>query len=58
MVILKTSRDTYSATDAAKDSITVNEFIELLKREDGNEKIIFSNDGGYTFGSINENKIG
>ena len=56
MVILKTNRTYYNVKEAANDSITVREFIEHLE---GNfnldDKIVFSNDGGYTYGYINEN---
>ena len=58
MVILKTNRETYDENWAAAYSMTVKEFIELLEQEDENEKIIFSNDNGYTYGVIRENTIG
>lgn len=52
MVLLKTNRTYYSSEEAAKDSITVEELIEELSNLPSKEKIVFSNDNGYTYGYI------
>jgi len=52
MVFLKTNRTYYSAQEAAEDSITVKQLIDELSNLPSNEKIVFSNDGGYTYGYI------
>lgn len=52
VVILKTNRSYYSATEARGDSISVGDLIDLLKHYDEDDKVIFSNDGGYTYGYI------
>lgn len=58
MVLLKTSRDTYSAMEATKYSMTVREFIEELQTNcKMDDRIIFSNDGGYTYGYVNKDSI-
>lgn len=57
MVILKVQRDTYSVEEAAARSLTVREFIELLENENENDKVVFSNDNGYTYGYVRDNVI-
>lgn len=57
VVTLKTNRSFYSVKEAADDSITVEEFINWLKEFNPKDKIVFSNDGGYTYGYIKERVI-
>lgn len=57
MAYLKTNRTYYSMQEALKDSITVGELIEELSNIPSNEKIVFSNDGGYTYGYIDSSVI-
>ncbi len=57
MAYLKTNRTYYSMQEALKDSITVGELIEELSNIPSNEKIVFSNDGGYTYGYITPSVI-
>lgn len=57
MVLLKTNRTYYSSEEAAKDSITVEELIEELSNLPSKEKIVFSNDNGYTYGYITPSVI-
>lgn len=59
IVILKTNRTFYDKEEAAKHSITLDEFIEILNQQgyDGKEKVVFSNDNGYTYGYITESII-
>ena len=57
MAYLKTNRTYYSMQEALKDSITVGELIEELSHIPSNEKIVFSNDGGYTYGYINSSVV-
>ncbi len=57
MAHLNTNREYYSEEEALNNSITVGELIEELSHIPPNEKIIFSNDGGYTYGYINPNVI-
>ena len=58
MVILRTNRSFYSPEQGENSTITVGELIDLLENENRNEKIMFSNDGGYTYGYIDEDVIG
>lgn len=58
IVILKTSRDSYDIRESADCSITVGELIRELKRNyDEDDKIVFSNDNGYTYGIIERESI-
>ena len=52
IVTLNTNRSEYDIRDAAERSVTVGEFIDELVRYDRNEKIVFSNDNGYTYGYV------
>ena len=52
IVTLEANRSEYSATRAADKSITVGEFIKELKQFNEDAKIVFSNDGGYTYGYV------
>ncbi len=54
IVTISTHRSDYSAEISAEKSITVEELIYILEEFDGEDKIVFSNDNGYTFGSISE----
>lgn len=58
IVTLETTRSNYSASDAALGSITVAELISMLEEQDPDAKVVFSNDNGYTFGSLNWSTIG
>lgn len=59
IAILKTNRSEYSIKEAANDSLTVRELIEyLLNNLDMDSRIVFSNDGGYTYGYITERAVG
>lgn len=57
MVIMKTERYSYSATECARDSLTVGELISRLKDFPQNMPVIFSNDNNYSFGRIWSGKI-
>ena len=59
IAILKTNRSEYSIKEAADYSITVRELIEYLENNlDPDNRIVFSNDGGYTYGYITESVVG
>jgi len=55
----ETSRIGYSAEQAEewKTALTVGELIEVLSQYDKDRKVFFSNDDGYTYGSITEDCI-
>ena len=58
IAILKTNRSEYSIKEAADYSITVRELIEYLQDNlDLDSRIVFSNDGGYTYGYITESVV-
>jgi hypothetical protein len=57
VVALKTNREFYDIKDAMNESISVAEFIDLLSYLPQDAKIVFRNDGGYTYGYINEDVI-
>lgn len=52
-VTLETSRTGYDV-DQCKNTLTVQELIECLSAYDPDAKIYFSNDNGYTYGSITQ----
>lgn len=52
-----TSRDTYSAEESARDSITIGELIRELENYDEDAKVVFVNDNGYTYGRISTRGI-
>ena len=53
-----TNRSEYGIKEAAEQSMTISELINYLQNEFvGDEKIVFSNDRGYTYGYVNENYI-
>ena len=55
IVTLNTNRYTYDIRDAAASSITVRELIDELERNyNEDDKIVFSNDNGYTYGYVTE----
>lgn len=56
MVYINTNRNGY-ATEQCGNTLTVAELIEILENFDGNEKVFFRNDNGYTYGSIDESDI-
>lgn len=59
ITILKTNRSEYSIKGAADNSLTVRELIEYLQyNTDLDSRIVFSNDGGYTYGYITESVVG
>lgn len=55
-VRLEVSRTAYSP-DQIKRTMTVGELIEELQQYDEDAPVMFSNDNGYTFGSINYGDI-
>lgn len=52
IVVLNSNRSEYSIRPAAEKSITVKELIKELEQYDEDEKVVFSNDSGYTFGYV------
>ena len=53
IVTLNTNRSEYDIRDAAACSMTVRELIDELEcNYNENDKIVFSNDNGYTYGGI------
>lgn len=57
IVILNTSRDTYDIRESADCSITVGELISELRNYEEDDKIVFSNDNGYTYGYIRRESL-
>jgi hypothetical protein len=57
VVLLRTNRSYYSKEECANDTITVGELISELQYYDSDAPIMFSNDGGYTYGYISERSI-
>ena len=54
MVTLETTREGYSPELVEHKTCTVVELIKFLEDYDPEEKIIFSNDNGYTYGAIRQ----
>ena len=53
---LETKREGYSP-DQCGSTMTVGELIDYLSQFDENAKIYYSNDNGYTYGSIKDYQI-
>ena len=53
-----TNRFYYGIEDAVNDSISVGELKRILDNYDDDEKVVFSNDDGYTYGYISNSVIG
>ena len=57
IVIFRTSRDSYDIRESADCSMTVGELVNELKFYDYDDKIVFSNDNGYTYGIISRESL-
>ena len=57
MILFHTTRTDYSAKEAGKFTLTIGELIKELNMFDEDEKIVFCNDNGYTYGQIDENLL-
>lgn len=57
IITLSTNRSFYSIKEAADKSMTVEELIEELRYLPRDCKVVFSNDGGYTYGYITDRHI-
>lgn len=57
IITLSTRRSDYGIKQAAEDSMTVAELIEELRYLPGDCKVVFKNDGGYTYGYIRDRDI-
>ena len=58
IVTLNANRSEYDIRDAAERSITVGELIEELEfNYNKGDKIVFSNDNGYTYGYVTADHI-
>ena len=53
---IETRHNGYSP-DQCGETITVRELIGILKQYKGDMKVYFSNDNGYTYGSLEEDDI-
>lgn len=57
VITIKTNRSYYDIEDATNEAITIGELIDILKHYDEDDKVIFSNDNGYTYGYINDDAV-
>ena len=57
IITLSTHRSDYGIKQAADESMTVKELIEELSYLPGDCKVVFKNDGGYTYGYIRDRDI-
>lgn len=57
IITISTNRSHYDIKEAADESMTVAELIEELTYLPGNYKVVFKNDGGYTYGYIKDRDI-
>ena len=55
-ITLETKREGY-APDQCSSTMTVGELIQYLSQFDEDSKIYFSNDNGYTYGSLKDYQI-
>ena len=56
-LVFKTNRSYYGCETAVEDSISVRELKQLLENYDEDEKVVFSNDNGYTYGFITKSVV-
>ena len=56
MIIIEAVREGYSP-DQCGNTMTVAELIEELEQYEGDEKIYFSHDNGYTYGALKSYRI-
>ena len=56
MVVLETTRDCYGLEDIGS-TMTIRELKERLEDFDDDMQVVFSNDGGYTYGEIRRGLI-
>lgn len=54
IVTIETRRTGYNIDQVINKTMTIGELIEILRGFNSNDKVIFSNDGGYTYGEIDE----
>ena len=54
IITISTRQSHYGMGEAAMDSITVEELISMLDRFPGDCKVVFKNDGGYTYGYVGD----
>ena len=57
IIVIDTNRSYYNIKQAADDSMTVEELIEELRYLPGDCKVVFRNDGGYTYGYLRDRYI-
>ena len=57
VITIKTNRSYYDIEDATNEAITIGELIDILKYYDEDDKVILSNDNGYTYGYINDDAV-
>ena len=57
IITISTNRSHYDIKGAADESMTVAELIEELRYLPGDCKVVFKNDGGYTYGYIKDRDI-
>ena len=57
IVALKTNHEFYNLKDAADSSMTVAQMIDHLSHMPQDAKVVFRNDGGYTYGYVTESRI-
>ena len=51
-LMVDTSRRGYTPSQVDQYAFTVEELIEYLKSFDKDSKVLFRNDGGYTYGAV------
>ena len=57
IVKLRVTRDYFDIRDSAECSYSVEQIMEILSRCPKDAKVVFSNDNGYSFGSIDGSTI-
>lgn len=57
VIKLSVGRDAYDVREAMKCSMSVEELIAELENYPSDAKVVFSNDGGYTYGYIDEYRV-
>lgn len=57
VITISTNRSGYSIDQVIDETLTVEELIEELRYLPGDCKVVFKNDGGYTYGYISDRDI-
>lgn len=58
-LVIKAGKDVYDIRDITESgyTLTIGDLIDILQSYPKDKKVVISNDGGYTYGKLTENRI-